>query len=416
MKILWFIPHTPRIVSDKLGIPKDNRAGWFEGLIEIIKRSNNKYVLCNISTTHPDIYDDNIVYTSLGNQKILHPFKRHPLSSSTAADRQLLEVCKFVIERHEPDVIHIHGTENPLGLLSKDYDIPLIISLQGIMNAIYPRYYYGFNFIKVLRASISTRSIKSILLGSGPVWNKLKMKKDSNRERKIFRLCSTFLGKTDFDRAYTTALNPKARYIRVPIILRPVTTQGKWSVKSRESYCIFCLTSAHVFKGIGVLLNAFTHLSQSGFRNIKLRIGGRIFPEIKYLLKKTIYADHLNCKIEFLGGLSYEEVDKEFLNCDISVMPSYIENEPNSLFEAMRLGVPCISSSVGGIPSFFSHGNELLFFNPGSHLELAGLIENLLTDRILSNALSTSSLEWFKIRKRLTEQDLDEIYTSISQK
>lgn len=37
------------------------------------------------------------------------------------------------------------------------------------------------------------------------------------------------------------------------------------------------------------------------------------------------------------------------------VHPAYIDNSPNALCEAMLLGVPCIASYVGGIPSIIQN-------------------------------------------------------------
>ena len=41
----------------------------------------------------------------------------------------------------------------------------------------------------------------------------------------------------------------------------------------------------------------------------------------------------------------------EYLNCNVFVCPSSIENSPNSIGEAQLLGVPIIASKVGGVPS-----------------------------------------------------------------
>lgn len=39
-------------------------------------------------------------------------------------------------------------------------------------------------------------------------------------------------------------------------------------------------------------------------------------------------------------------------------MPSMIENSPNSIGEAMILGVPVVAANVGGIPSIMDNGTE----------------------------------------------------------
>ena len=46
---------------------------------------------------------------------------------------------------------------------------------------------------------------------------------------------------------------------------------------------------------------------------------------------------------------------KQLLASNIYVLPSYIENSPNSLGEAQLLGVPCIAADVGGVPDLISN-------------------------------------------------------------
>jgi glycosyltransferase involved in cell wall biosynthesis len=61
-------------------------------------------------------------------------------------------------------------------------------------------------------------------------------------------------------------------------------------------------------------------------------------------------------RVTFLGKLSSEEMKKAYLQSGLFVCPSVVENSPNSLGEAMLLGMPCVAADVGGIPGIFTDG------------------------------------------------------------
>ena len=69
---------------------------------------------------------------------------RERVETQEQRDKILLQRIVKVVEDVQPDIIHIHGTECNFGLLTNVIaNIPIVISLQGIISPIVERYYAG---------------------------------------------------------------------------------------------------------------------------------------------------------------------------------------------------------------------------------------------------------------------------------
>jgi glycosyltransferase involved in cell wall biosynthesis len=98
---------------------------------------------------------------------------------------------------------------------------------------------------------------------------------------------------------------------------------------------------------------------------------------IKSLIKKYDLQDH----IELLGELSEERMKEEYLKANVFVMPSTIENSPNSMAEAMMLGVPTVASDVGGVTDFAKHQEEAYIYPSSATYLLAHYIDKVFSDK-----------------------------------
>lgn len=63
---------------------------------------------------------------------------------------------------------------------------------------------------------------------------------------------------------------------------------------------------------------------------------------------------------------------------DVKVLPSYNEGLPQALFEAMAVGVPVVSSIIGGTPEMIRPGENGFLFENGDEAALAGHLAALL--------------------------------------
>ena len=82
---------------------------------------------------------------------------------------------------------------------------------------------------------------------------------------------------------------------------------------------------------------------------------------------------------------------RELVRARAYVLPSFIENSPNSLAEAMLVGTPSVAAFVGGVPSLAAEGNETLFFPAGDAVLLAERLRRLLEDDSLALTLSENA-------------------------
>jgi glycosyltransferase involved in cell wall biosynthesis len=73
-------------------------------------------------------------------------------------------------------------------------------------------------------------------------------------------------------------------------------------------------------------------------------------------LRRLIKKLKLENNINFTGALTEIQMRDAFLSSHLFVLPSAIENSPNSLCEAQILGMPCIASFVGGAQNLVENG------------------------------------------------------------
>ncbi len=140
-------------------------------------------------------------------------------------------------------------------------------------------------------------------------------------------------------------------------------------------------------KGLEYLIQAARFLKDKNYFEIVIVGDG----EEAENLKKTATEFEVECIVKFTGKLSEHALIEEYARCDIFVLPSLWEGLPLTLLEAAAAGLPIIATEVGGIPSVFTNGENAMLVKARDSRELAGKMQELMSDKELQKTLSKSA-------------------------
>ena len=87
--------------------------------------------------------------------------------------------------------------------------------------------------------------------------------------------------------------------------------------------------------------------------------------------------------VELLGQLEPSEVQRQVRAADLLLMPSYDENQPLVLLEAMAASVPAIAYAAGATVQMLEHDREGRITPIGDREQFAAQLERLLADEAL---------------------------------
>ncbi|MCU0543783.1 MAG: glycosyltransferase family 4 protein [Oscillatoriaceae cyanobacterium Prado104] len=151
---------------------------------------------------------------------------------------------------------------------------------------------------------------------------------------------------------------------------------------------LFVGSLAQLYKAPNILIEAVAICRREGL-NIKLVMVGD--GQYKAELKKQAQALDLEKEVSFLGQLpAGNAVRAQFDLADLFILPSYQEGLPRAMVEAMARALPCIGSTVGGIPELLPAEDMV---PPGDAAALANKIREVVTDPDRMAQMSARNLE-----------------------
>jgi glycosyltransferase involved in cell wall biosynthesis len=319
-----------------------------------------------------------------------------------------------VVHEFKPDVIHIFGTEGIFGLVISKVDVPCIIHIQGVLTICIKKWYSGLSSVDVLKYSKKWPLLK----GFGNYHDYYVNKKLATREKRIFQQCKYFMGRTEWDRRMVSVLSPNAKYFHCDEIMRPgFYLEQSVQRKNQPDYIILTTIRSPIYKGLETVFECKKILNQLNLqRKIIWKIAGiSQTDEISNLIERKYRSSFNENGIQLLGPLHESELIKEMLRADLFIHPSHIDNSPNSVCEAMMLGMAVIATSVGGIPNIIENNTEGLLVQDGDPYAMAGAIIEMQDNpsRAVSYGKNAQKKALSRHDKNKIVKDLLNIYQSV---
>lgn len=166
-------------------------------------------------------------------------------------------------------------------------------------------------------------------------------------------------------------------------------------------------------KGVHILLDAFERTTHQ-VSDIRLAIiGDSDDEEYKAELNNVVAWQKLGNRVTFHGWR--EDVLDVLDTADIYVLPSFTEGIPRSIVEAMALGKPVISTTVGGVPELLEGGDLGMIVAPNDSTVLAHAMYEMAADKSRRDEFSRRGIAHardrysFQTHHQALEKLLDEL-------
>ena len=359
MKVLWLCNNAPGMVRSALSGKQESQVNWLDHVLQ-------------------DLLDQGITLRILyrggggpGQINGLCSFAPVPETPAHIYQPQLEDRFRRELWDFQPDVIHSWGVEyhHALALVNaaeKEGMLPhMAASIQGLCCRIAPHYSDGLP-----ASALRSRTIRDIMRHDSILAQQKQYTQRGELEIQALGKLSHVIGRTEWDRKNALEINPNVQYHHCDETLRDVFYTDQWAYSRCRKHRIFASSCSYPVKGFHILLEALTIVRQQ-YPDTEIAVTGRSFlaGDIKSLARQNGYEKYLSNLVKrnrldgavhFLGHLSAQDMKRAYLDANVFVLSSTMENSPNALGEAMLLGLPCVAADVGGMTSLMGEEEGIL--------------------------------------------------------
>ncbi|MFI3172956.1 MAG: glycosyltransferase [Eubacteriales bacterium] len=385
MKILWLCNIMLPAIANTLGKEPSNIGGWLTGLCNDLSQDKSR----------------ELVVTFPNDEKIQGDTGTFRYYGFDKSDRQ--EQFEGILAKEQPDIIHIFGTEfkHTLEMVNACESLKLLdrvaVNIQGLI------YYYGeYHYTAGLPSKVvNGYTFRDFVRQDNIRQQRLRFIERGQDEINAIKKVKYVIGRTDWDKAGTKQINPDVTYFFCNETLRSSFYQYRWDIETCEKHSIFLSQGNYPIKGFHHMLAAMPAILRQ-YPDAKIYITGKNPLEISgkaklkedgysRYIKQLIINNQLQDHVVFLGSLNEQQMCERYLKSHVFVSASSIENSPNSVGEAMILGVPTVTSDVGGVKNMLTHEEQGYIYQHDAPYMLAYYVCKLFANEVKCQAFSLSA-------------------------
>ena len=388
MRVLWFEISVPARYKDNGNVT----GGWQDSLERIVRTCPEIELAISFKSdkSSEDKSIDGVLYKPMKLNYSLADRIKNKFTWDIET-LYLVKEMKKIVEEFKPDIIHVFGVEWPYGHIAKYTKIPVVVHILGslvpYMNALYPPF-YSYKDIRKTHKFLDLKNNIDYFL------NHLREKTWERQEREVWKTVKYYMGRTEWDRALSNVMHPGRIYFHVDEALRPsfLSHKYKWHGYDNKKIQLISTGCSTFWKGPDMLLKVARILTELNV-DFEWKVAGHMPQSIKEAVEKKLKTTFEENHILFLGFTKPEQLAEILCESTLYVHTAYIENSPNSICEAQCLGVPVISTNVGGISTLVQDKKQGVLVSANDPWQMANAIIELANDKNRMILYSDNSVE-----------------------
>lgn len=304
------------------------------------------------------------------------------------------------IKRIAPDVCHFHGSSvfvHYLYKLLKKNGFRCIVTIHGLVHV---------EKKKALKSAFNPKLYLQYVI-------------QSFSEFRLISAADKLIVDTEYVKKEIEAYRKYYKISRVPDI--HVIPQGideiYFKLNRKKSGDSFHLLSVGAFverKGHHLLIDSFAKLSQNN-KTTNLTIVGTLTDKLYYnRLVSLVEKSGLEDKVTLLPNVDIDDLHSMYEEADLFVLHSMEESQGIVFAEALAVGLPIVSTNVGGIPYVVNDGRNGLLSDYGDIDAFVENISKIISDEDFAHKIAENNIvdsnrySWKKI-----SEEIEQIYCNL---